>query len=79
VVRKLLCESLCNCHQGISGADDEELFGEVLAQLSRDHPAIPFCEDGVREFVTIRAYNLEYGAVYADGEGLDEEFGLEPY
>jgi len=39
------------------------------------HPAMPFSEDRVREFVTIRAYNLEY----ADSEGLDEEFGPEPY
>jgi hypothetical protein len=74
-VRKVLYESLCNCQQGISGADDEGLFGEVLAHLSRDHPAMPFSEERIREFVTIRAYNLEY----ADGEGLDEEFGPEPY
>jgi hypothetical protein len=78
-VRKLLCERLCNCHQGISGADDEELFGEVLAHLSREHPTMPFSEERVREFVTIRAYNLEYATVYADGGGLDEEFGPEPY
>jgi len=78
-VRKLLYDSLCDCQQGISGADDEELFGEVLAHLSRDHPAMPFCEDRVREFVTARACNLEYAAVYADGEGPDEEFGPEPY
>ena len=76
-MRKLLYESLCNCHQSTSGADDEELFSEVLAHLSRDHPAMPFCEERIREFVTIRAYNLEYAAVYTDG--LDEEFGPEPY
>ena len=46
---------------------------------SRVHPAMPFSEDRVREFVTIRAYNLEYAAVYANGEGLDEEFGPKPY
>jgi hypothetical protein len=63
-VRKLLYESLCNCHQSTSGADDDELFSEVLAHLSRDHPAMPFCEERIREFVTIRAYNLEYAAVY---------------
>jgi hypothetical protein len=38
---------------------------------------MPFCEERIREFVTIRAYNLEYAAVYTDG--LDEEFGPEPY
>jgi hypothetical protein len=78
-VRKLLYESLCNCQRSISGADDEELFGEVLAHLSRDHPAMLFCEERIREFVTIRAYDLEYAAVYADGGGPDEEFGPEPY
>ena len=76
-MRKLLYERLCACQQGISAADDEELFSEVLAHLSRDHPAMPFSEDRVREFVTIRAYNLEYAAVHTDG--LDEEFGPEPY
>ena len=78
-MRKLVCDRLCNCQQGISGADDEELFGEVLAHLSRDHPAMPLSEDQVREYVTIKAYNLAYAAVYADGEGPDEEFGPEPY
>jgi hypothetical protein len=78
-VRKLLYDRLCNCHQSISGADDHELFGEVLAHLSRDHPAMSFSEERIREFVTIRAYNLEYATVYADGEGPDEEFGPEPY
>jgi hypothetical protein len=75
----LLCERLCDCHRGISGADDEELFGEVLAHLSREHPAMPFSEERVREFVAVRAYDLEYAAVYADGGALDEEFGPEPY
>ena len=73
-MRKLLCESLRACQQGISGADDE-LFREVLAHLSRDHPAMPFSEDREREFLRLRAYNLEYAAVYGDGEGSDEEFG----
>jgi hypothetical protein len=77
-VRAALCERLCNCHQSISGVDDE-LFGEVLAHLRRVHPAMPFSEERVREFVAISVYNLEYAAVYADGEGLDEEFGPEPY
>jgi hypothetical protein len=77
-VRKLLCDRLRNCQQGLSGADDE-LFGEVLAHLSRDHPARLISEDRVREFVSLRAYDLEYASVYADGEGPDEEFGPEPY
>lgn len=65
--------------RAISGADDEEIFGEVLAHLSPDHPAMPFSEERIREFVTVRACNLEHAAVYANGEGLDEEFGPEPY
>ena len=40
---------------------------------------MPYSEDRAREFVTNRAYNLEYTAVYADSEGLEEEFGPEPY
>jgi hypothetical protein len=60
-------------------SDDDELFGEVLAHLSRDHPATPFSEERVRELVTVRAYHLEHAAVYVDGEGPDEEFGPEPY
>jgi predicted small metal-binding protein len=78
-VRKLLCERLCNCQQSISAADDEELFGEVIAHLSRDHPAMPFSEQGIRQFVTLRAYNLQYAALYANGEAVEEEFGPEPY
>lgn len=78
-MRAVLCERLCNCHQRIRGADDDELFGEVLAHLRRDHPVMPFSEERVREFVAISVYNREYAAVYADGEGLDEEFGPEPY
>jgi hypothetical protein len=62
-----------------SFADDDELFGEVLAHLSRDHPSMPFSEDGIREFVTVRAYDFEYATVYADREGPGEEFGPEPY
>ena len=75
----MLYEDLCNCQQGISGADDDELFGEVLAHLSQDHPAMPFSEGRIRELVTVRAYDFEYATVYADGEGADEEFGPEPY
>ena len=78
-MRKLLCDRLCDCHQSVSRADDDELFGKVLAHLGRDHPGMPFSEDRVWEFVTVRAYNLVYAAVYADGEGPDEEFGPEPY
>ena len=78
-MRKLLCDHLCDCHRGISGADDDELFGEVLAHLSQDHSAAPFSEGRVREFVSGQAYGFEHAVVYADGEGPGEEFGPEPY
>ena len=78
-MRKMLYDYLCNCQQSISGADDEQLFGEVIAHLSRDHPAMPFSEQGIRQFVTIRAYNLQYAALYDNGEAVEEEFGPEPY
>ena len=42
-----------------------------------DHPAMGFSEERIREFVSLRAYDLEYAVVY--GDGLDEEFGPEPY
>ena len=81
--RALLCGCLCNCNHSIRGADDDELFGEVLAHLRRDHPAMLFPKELIRQVVAIRAYNIEeYALVYAeDGEGPDEEeeFGLEPY
>jgi predicted small metal-binding protein len=78
--RALLCGGLCNCNHSVKGADEDELFGEVLAHLRRDHPAMLFPEERIRQFVAIRADNvMEYAAVYADGEGPEEEFGLEPY
>jgi predicted small metal-binding protein len=79
--RALLCGRLCHCKHSVKGADEDELFGEVLAHLRRDHPARLFPEERIRQFVAIRAYNvMEYAAVvYADGEGPEEEFGLEPY
>ena len=78
----LLCGRLCDCNHSIRGADDDELFGELLAHLRRDHPAMVFPEERIlRQFVAIRAYHVEeYALVYADGESPDEEeFGLEPY
>ena len=78
-MRAVLCDRLCNCHHNIEGADDDELFAEVLVHLRRDHPALSCSEELVREFVATRAYIVEYVAVYAVGEGPDEEFGPEPY
>ena len=63
-MRTLLCDRLCNCNHSIRGADDDGLFGEVLAHLRRDHPAMLFPEELIRQFVAIKAYDVEYAAVY---------------
>ena len=78
-MRALLCGCVCNCRLRLRAADDEELVSEVLDHLRRDHPTIPFGEERVREIISARAYELEYAAVYEDGEGPDVEFGPEPY
>ena len=78
-MRALLCSSLCNCYRRLKAADDEELVGEILDHLRRNHPAVPLDEAQVREIVSARAYELKYVAVYEDGDGPDEEFGPEYY
>jgi predicted small metal-binding protein len=79
-MRALLCRCVCNCYRRLKADDDEELVGEVLDHLRRNHPAIALDEAQVREIVSTRAYELvEYAAVYEDAEGPDEEFGPEPY
>jgi hypothetical protein len=67
------------CRRRLKAAGDEQLVSEVLDHLRRDHPTIPLGEGQVREIISTRAYELEYAAEYEDGEGPDEEFGLEPY
>jgi predicted small metal-binding protein len=78
-MRALLCSSLCNCYRSLKAADDEELVGEILDHIRRNHPAVPLDEAQVREIVSTRAYELKYVAVYEDGDGPDEEFGPEYY
>lgn len=70
---------LCNCHRHLEAADEEDLRKLVLAHLRKDHQASVVDEGRAREIVAVHAYRLEYAAPYADGEGPDEEFGLEPY
>jgi hypothetical protein len=66
-MRALLCDHLRNCHHSMKGADDDELFGEALAHLRRDHPTILFPEEQLREFVAIRAYNVAYARTPTGG------------
>ena len=73
-MRKLFSERLCNCQRSISGADDE-LFGEVLAHLSRDHPAMPLfggADTGVRHY-----QGLQLGE-NIDERGLQEQLATVP-
>ena len=75
---------LCSCYRYLEAADEEDLRKLVLAHLREDHleeeEEVGAADEGqARELVAACAYRLEYAAPYADGEGFDEEFGLEPY
>jgi hypothetical protein len=72
-LRTMLC---CCCHLE---ADDEHLHEVIRDHLQREHLALPFDEERIREIVAAHAYDLEYAAVYAGGTAPDEEFGAEPY
>jgi hypothetical protein len=75
MLRAMLC--YCRCH--LEANDDEHLRELVRDHLRRKHLALPFDEERIRDIVSTHAYDLEYAAVYADGDGPDEEFGPEPY
>ena len=70
---------LCNCRRRLEAADEEGLRKLVVTHLREDHRVEAADEGRARELVAARAYLLEYAAPYADGEGPDEEVGLEPY
>lgn len=70
---------LCSCHRHLEAADEENLRKLVMSHLREDHRVGSADEGRVRELVAERAYRFEYAAPYDDGEGPDEEFGLEPY
>jgi len=61
--------------------DEEELVGEVLVHLGREHPMMDQQqqEAQVHERVTTRSYRYEYlEEVYAGGAEPDEEFASTP-
>jgi hypothetical protein len=75
-LRAMLC-CYCRCH--LEAADDEHLREVIRDHLQREHLALPFDEERIREIVAAHAYDLEYAVVYAGGTAPDEEFGAEPY
>ncbi len=77
-MRALLCS--CRCH--LEGADEEELFREVLEHIRREHPLMELSEAQLREVVAAHSYRYELVEVYAGAAGAEpgeEEFGPEPY
>jgi predicted small metal-binding protein len=78
-MRALLCASLCNCRYSLRGYDDEELLEVALEHMSYNHPAARAEEERVRQIISTRAYDIEYGVVYEGGYyGLEAEIRLEP-
>ena len=72
---------LCSCRRHLEGADEEELFREVLEHIRREHPMMELSETQLREVVEAHSYRYELVEVYA-GAGAapgEEEFGPEPY
>ncbi len=73
---------LCSCRRHLEGADEEELFGEVLQHIRREHPMMELSETQLREVVEAHSYCYELVEVYAGAAGAalgEEEFGPEPY
>ncbi len=73
---------LCSCRRHLEGADEEELFREVLEHIRREHPLMGLSEAQLREVVAEHSYRYELVEVYAGAASAalgEEEFGLEPY
>ncbi len=74
---------LCSCRRHLEGADEEELFGEVVEHIRREHPRMELSEAQLREVVAAHSYHYELVEVYAGAAGAalpwEEEFGPEPY
>jgi predicted small metal-binding protein len=73
---------LCSCRRHLEGADEEELFREVLEHIRREHPMMELSEAQLREVVAAHSYRYELVEVYAGAAGTEpgeEEFGPEPY
>lgn len=70
---------LCGCGRRLEGEEDEKLCERISTHLRRDHRTAHVDREVVRGMVLLRAYRIEYAAIYENGSGPDEEFGLEPY
>ena len=71
---------LCSCRRHVEGADEEELFREILEHIRCEHPVMELSEAQLREVVAAHSYRYELVEVYAGGGAEPgEEFGLEPY
>ena len=73
---------LCSCRRHLEGADEEELFGEVVEHIRREHPLMELSEAQLREVVAAHSYGYELVEVYTGaGEALgeEEEFGPKPH
>ncbi len=69
---------LCSCRCRLEAENDENLRELVRDHLRREHPAVAFDDERVREIVAANSYRYECVEVYASAEP-DEEFGPEPY
>ncbi len=72
---------LCSCRRHLEGADEEELFREVLRHIRREHPMMELSEARLREVVAAYYYRYELVEEYAGAGSAawGEEFGPEPY
>jgi predicted small metal-binding protein len=50
---------LCGCRRHLEASDEEELLGELLAHLEREHPAMEHRKWQVRERVAAHSYRYE--------------------
>jgi len=72
---------ICGCGERLEAAGDKRMVEEVATHLKRVHPdhlVASLSREQLPRVVANRAYKLEYALVYV-GDGLDEEFGLNPY
>ena len=70
---------LCWCGQRLEAGSNGALAGEVVLHYRREHTMAVAEGESIRQIVKDNSYGLEYAVVYPNGEGPDEEFGLEPY
>ena len=61
-MRAVLCALVCNCRHTLRADDDEHLVAAAVEHLKRYHPVAPLGEEGIREVVYARAYDLDYPA-----------------